>query len=206
MAAEQAEPRRGTTAAALHALAAADDPSLAVEDIVAALGEHGFGVLILLLALPNLVPGPPIPGFSLPFAVGIALLGLQLLVGLEAPALPGWLRRRPVGRARFRRFVARAEPLLLRLERWVRPRPSPLTERRGERLVGLSLAVLGLVLALPVPFGNTPVTLSIILVALGLLEGDGAALRWGLGAGLAALLWNALLIAAGATLLELLVG
>jgi hypothetical protein len=61
---------------------------------------------------------------------------------------------------------------------------------------------LSVVLALPVPFGNTPVALSIIVIALGQLEGDGVALLAGIIAGLTATLWNGVLIAAGAELLH----
>jgi len=173
---------------------------LAVADLLRALGDQGFGLLILLLALPNVVPGPVIPGFSVPFAIGIALLGLQLAIGWHAPRLPGWLKRLSIERRRFERFVLRTEPVLLRLERWLRPRPSGLTEGPGERLVGISLIALSLILALPVPFGNAPMGLGIIIIALGLLEGDGRALTIGLAAGLAAALWNATLIVAGAEL------
>ncbi|HEV2546682.1 MAG TPA: exopolysaccharide biosynthesis protein [Stellaceae bacterium] len=172
----------------------------AVADLLAALGDQGFGLLILLLALPNVVPGPMIPGFSVPFAIGIALLGLQLAVGWHSPRLPGWLKRLAIERRRFERFVLRTESVLLRLERWLRPRPSGLTEGPGERLVGVSLIALSLILALPVPFGNAPMGLGIIIIALGLLEGDGRALVIGLAASLAATLWNVALIIAGAEL------
>jgi hypothetical protein len=192
---------RGGTAAALRRLA--DNPGgprFSVGDLLAALGDQGFGLLILALALPNAVPGPMIPGFSLPFAFGIAALGLQLAWGLHTPRLPQALKRLSVEQQRFRRIVGRAEPLLLRLERWLRPRPSPLNAGRGERLVGLALVALSAVLALPIPLGNMPVALSIIALALGLLEGDGLALLLGLGAGFAAATWNVVLVAAGAEL------
>jgi hypothetical protein len=190
-----------STAAALRWLAEQhDQPRFAVADLLAALGDQGFGLFVLALALPNVVPGPMIPGFSVPFALGIAALGLQLALGLHTPRLPRRLRQLSLPRERFRRLVDRAEPLLLRLERWLRPRPSALTSGMGERLIGVALMALSLVLALPVPFGNTPVALSIIVIALGLLEGDGPALTLGLAAGLAAALWNALLIFAGAEL------
>jgi hypothetical protein len=110
--------------------------------------------------------------------------------------------RLSVERQRFRRLVDRTEPLLLRLERWLRPRRSPLTEGPGERLIGIALIGLSVVLALPVPFGNTPIALSIIIIALGQLEGDGLALLLGVAAGLGAALWNAVLIFAGAELLQ----
>jgi len=179
---------------------------LAIADVMTALGDQGFGLLVLLLALPNAIPGPLIPGFSLPFALGIAALGLQLTLGLRTPRLPGWFKRLSMTHDRFHRFVDRAEPLLLRLERWLRPRPSPLTDAAGERLVGLALIALSAVLALPVPLGNLPIALSIIVIALGLLEGDGRALSFGLAAGLAAMLWNAVIVFAGAELVRAAIG
>lgn len=196
---KQAIPRG--TAAALRWLA--DRPGatrFSIDDLLAALGDQGFGLLVFALALPNVVPGPLIPGFSVPFALGIAALGLQLVLGLHAPRLPRRLRRLSLAQPRFRHMVDRTEPWLVRLERWLRPRPSPLTTDAGERLVGLALIALSLVLALPVPFGNTPVALSIIVIALGQLEGDGVALTAGIVAGIVASLWNAFLIAAGAEL------
>jgi hypothetical protein len=195
--------RRRSTAAALRRLAEGHVAErLAVGDLLDALGDQSFGLLILLLALPNVVPGPLVPGFSVPFALGIAALGVQLAVGLHTPRLPRRLKRLSMPQRRFHRLVDRAEPLLLRVERWLKPRPSGLTDGVGERLVGVALVALSLVLALPVPFGNSPIGVSIIIVALGLLEGDGVALTVGLVAGLAAASWNAALIVAGAELFE----
>jgi hypothetical protein len=194
------DPPRGIAAALRRLSEEHRSERFAVTDLLAALGDQGFGLLILLLALPNVVPGPMIPGFSVPFAIGIALLGLQLAIGWHSPRLPGWLKRLSIERGRFERFVLRTEPVLLRLERWLRPRPSGLTEGPGERLVGVSLISLSLILALPVPFGNAPMALGIIIIALGLLEGDGRALTIGLAASLAAALWNVALIIAGAEL------
>ena len=191
-------PSRGIAAALRRLSEEHRGDRFAVADLLAALGDQGFGLLVMLLALPNVVPGPMIPGFSVPFAIGIALLGLQLAMGWHSPRLPGWLKRLSIERRRFERFVLRTEPVLLRLERWLRPRPSGLTEGPGERLVGVSLIALSLILALPVPFGNAPMGLGIIIIALGLLEGDGRALTIGLATSLAAALWNVALIIAGA--------
>jgi hypothetical protein len=195
-------PGRGA-AAALRRLAEEHQPSrFSVADLLGALGDQGFGLLILVLALPNAIPGPMIPGFSVPFALAIALLGLQLARGFPVPRLPAWLKRRSMSSDGFRRFVFRTEPLLRRLERWLKPRPSGLTQGPGERLIGTVLIALSAVLVLPVPFGNAPIALAIMVIALGLLEGDGRALTLGLAAGLLATLWNASLIFAGAFILE----
>jgi hypothetical protein len=198
---------RDSTAAALRHLA--DDPRnmrFSVAELLSALGDHGFGLLLFALALPNALPGPLIPGFSVPFALGIAALGLQLALGMHTPRLPQWLQRLSMDQARFRRLVDRSEPLLRRLERWLRPRPSPLTAGPGERLLGLALIGLSVVLALPIPFGNMPVALSIMVIALGQLEGDGTALLLGLIAGAAATLWNAALVLASVKLITAAIG
>ncbi len=195
------EDSRAGIAAALRRVANGHNgPRFAVADLLGALGDHGFGLLVLALALPNAVPGPMIPGFSVPFALGIAALGLQLAAGLRSPWLPRRITRLSMEHERFRRLIDRAEPLLLRIERWLRPRSSLFTDAAGERLIGIALVALSAVLALPVPFGNSPVALSIMIIALGLLEGDGRALMLGVIAGLAAALWNAGLIFAGAEL------
>ncbi len=197
------EPPPDSTAGALRWLADHHrGKRLAVAELLAALSDHGFGLLLLLLALPNAVPGPLIPGFSVPFALGIAALGLQLARGWHTPQLPRWLLALSMESRRFRRLVDRTEPLLLRLERWLRPRRASLTGGPGERLVGLALIGLSVVLALPVPFGNTPIAFSIIVIALGQLEGDGVALLLGLIAGLVASLWNLALILVGAELFK----
>ena len=203
MTAPHAGTARGGTAAALRRLADDHDAArLSIADVLAALSDQGFGLLLLALALPNAMPGPLIPGFSVPFAAGIAALGLQLALGLHTPRLPRRMQRLSIDAARFRRLVGRTEPLLLRLERWLRPRPSPLTDGPGERIVGIALVALSAVLALPVPFGNTPVALSVMLLALGQLEGDGVALLFGLVSGLLASLWNLALILVGAELFK----
>jgi hypothetical protein len=61
---------------------------------------------------------------------------------------------------------------------------------------------LSAVLALPIPLGNTPMALSIMLIALGLLEGDGLALMLGLPVGVVAVLYNGVLVFAGTRLFE----
>lgn len=199
---EPATERTGTAAALRRLADRHGAPRLSIDDLLVALGDQGFGLLVFALALPNALPGPLIPGFSVPFAIGIAALGLQLALGLHAPWLPRRLRLLAMEQRGVRRLIDRAEPWLRRLERWLRPRPSPLTAEPGERLVGIALIGLSVVLALPVPFGNTPVALSIIVIALGQLEGDGLALMAGIVAGIAASLWNAFLIMAGAELFE----
>jgi hypothetical protein len=183
--------------ALLWALAERAPESISLGAIAAALEDRGFGIAILCLALPNALPGPYIPGLSAVLGLPIVWLGWQLALGRDHPQLPSWLQRRSLSRGRFVGFVARAVPVLARLERWLVPRQGWLTQAPGQRVPGLALVFYGLVLMLPVPFGNLPVGFAIAVLALGLIEQDNRALGWGLALGAAACLWTAALVAIG---------
>src|SRR3546814_654013 len=74
--------------------------------------------------------------------------------------------------ARFERMLS---PWLGRLERLVKPRlPLLLDHRVAGMLSGLLLVLLGLLLALPIPFTNYIFGSLLLLFALALLERDGA--------------------------------
>jgi hypothetical protein len=165
---------------------------ISVGDMVEALGDRGFGLLLLLLTLPNAVPVPG-PGLSAVLALPAALLAAQMAVGLSRPRLPRRLRCWSFSRARVAGVLAYARPMLERLEAVMRPR-RPMA---GDRLTGAICLVLALVLALPIPLGNAPVAWALILVALGAVERDGVATAVGMAAGAAAVAWNVLLVFAG---------
>jgi len=189
------------------ALILADHPAerISLGELLDALADHGFGLLILVPAVINAIPGPHIPGFSLPFAIALVVLGAQLALGWSSPWVPGRIRRWSVTSVGFSRFLDRALPPIRRAEAWLRPRPSWLTEPAGERLIGIAVIVLSMVLALPVPFGNGAIAYALVALALGLMEEDSRALGVGLVLGLLALALNAALIAGGAlAILELL--
>jgi hypothetical protein len=172
-------------------------PRIFLAEFADALGERGFALLILLLALPNAIPGPAVPGLSTLTGLPLTLLALQLACGWTRPRLPGAVMRRSIPLERFRRWVERAAPRLRRFERYFDHRPSRLTTPAGHRSIGAALVVLGIVLSLPVPFGNLPAALSIMVLAFGLLEEDSRALLAGLGAGALSCFWVGLLLVAG---------
>ena len=188
---------RARTSAVLRELAGRAGERVSLGELGAALEDRAFGILVLCLALPNAVPGPYIPGLSAILALPIMWLGLQLALGRSEPRLPGFLRRRSFPRQRFARFVARATPLLDRVEGWLGPHPGWLTETRGHRFLGFALIIYGFGLSLPVPLGNLPVAVGISILALGLVEEDSRALRWGLVSGLLGCLWLLALVGFG---------
>lgn len=179
---------------------------ISVGELLDALSDHGFGLLILVPALINAIPGPHIPGFSLPFAIALIVLGAQLALGRPSPWIPSRVRLWSVTSAGYARFLDRVLPIIRRIEAWLGPRPSWLTEPTGQRVIGITVVLLSLVLAFPIPFGNAPVAFALMVLALGLMEEDSRALGLGLVLGGLALAWNTLLVAGGVLAIAELLG
>ena len=142
-------------------------------DLLAGLGRRAFGMMLFVASLPAFIPVPGVAGaISGPLC---ALVGLQLLVGLRRPWLPGFIARRGPKRASLVKFDNMLSPWLARLERLVRPRMTQVLDHRvAAMFTGLLLSVLGLLLALPIPFTNYMFGALMMAFALALLERDGA--------------------------------
>lgn len=136
-------------------------------DVTRLLGDRGYGVLMFVLVLPGAVPG-----LSSIAAIPLALVAVQLAIGLPRPWLPRFLAARSLSRTDFARVVERVEPYLMRIERLLRPRFALLTGPIGERLMGVMCLVLALLLTVPI-LVNLPLVVPIALMALAIIERDG---------------------------------
>jgi hypothetical protein len=141
---------------------------LSLGDIEAALGDRGFGLMILVFTLPTLIPG-----IAMLAAIPLAMLAIQLMVGLGKPWLPKAILRRSTSRADFQRIVERIKPHLLRAEKVLKPRLNYFATSYAERLIGFACLVLTLLLPLPWPFGNLMLAVPLIMLALALIARDG---------------------------------
>ena len=159
---------------------------ISIGAIVDMLAERGFGLLILLLALPTCLPIAP-PGLSAIAGFPIAVIALQMVGGLPRPWLPKRILARTVSTEDLRKVVRGGLPVIERMEKVLKPRFSLLTGPLAERMVGLLIALLGLMLASPIPFTNIPISFAILFLALGLIEQDGLMTSIGIAGGLAAL-------------------
>ncbi|MDR6992387.1 exopolysaccharide biosynthesis protein [Luteimonas sp. 3794] len=163
----------------LLAAMALGDPGdqLRFADLLLGLGKRAFGMMLFVATLPAFIPIPGVGG-----AVGgplVVLVGLQLLMGLRKPWLPRWLANRGPHRSSVQRFETVVEPWLRRVERVSRPRlPGVLDHRAAAMFTGLQLVLLGVLLALPIPFTNYVFGLLLLAYALALLERDGALMLW----------------------------
>ncbi len=143
-------------------------------------GERGFGLVLLLLALPNFIPAPiGVGAVTGPLA---SFCGLQLLFGLERPWMPRRMRSVRLKRSTFQKTLGVVGKLLRGLEKLSRPRWDSMVGPIGLRITGFLLIGLGIALALPIPFTNYPFGALLILLSIALMERDGVlmVICWGL--------------------------
>jgi hypothetical protein len=155
-----------------------------VRDIVAGLGERGLGVLIAIFALPNLLPST-VPFGNVATGIPPLFLAVQLMLGYVQPILPAFIADRSVATATLKAFVPRVTAILRWFERLLAPRLPWVTGRLAERLFGGFCVVLAIASTLPIPFGHNLPALGLVLIGLGLIERDGAAILSGALIGLA---------------------
>jgi len=178
--------REAGTRALLDSLAQGNpDDLLTLRDLLAGLGRRAFGMLLFVASLPAFIPIPIGGAIAGPLVV---LIGVQLLIGLRRPWLPGFIARRGPRRDAMARFDRRISPWLGRLEHLIKPRLTAVLDHRAASIfTGLLLVVLGLLTSLPIPLTNMLFGALLLFFALALLERDGVLMLVSWVAGLVAI-------------------
>ena len=177
--------REAGTRALLDSLAQGNpDDLLTLRDLLAGLGRRAFGMLLFVASLPAFIPIPIGGAIAGPLVV---LIGVQLLVGLRRPWLPGFIARRGPRRDAMARFDRRISPWLGRLEHLIKPRLTAVLDHRAASMfTGLLLVLLGVLTSLPIPLTNMLFGALLLAFALALLERDGVLMLVSWVAGIAA--------------------
>ena len=187
-----------TSVAIRHLAERARGRDVTVGEILAALKDRGFGVFMILFALPNAV----IPGISFILGAPVVLFALQLAFGQGEVWLPEVMRRQKLSSVLFEKVAARVETFLVWVEKRSMPRWCSIVSGAGERVLGLYIAVVAAFLMMPVPFGNGLPALGIALMAVGLIEKDGKAAVAGMILGFLGAVYIGVAVAAGVEALK----
>jgi len=146
---------------------------MSVGELIDGMGGRAFSIILLLLTLPIAVPGPP--GLPTAFCIPLIIVTAQLCLGRPAPWLPNFVRKRTFTRDGLLVILRKIRPHLARLEGVCRPRLLRMTDRYGERWVGVFyfLCVVVLCNPIPIPFSHIPLAIALTALALGFVERDG---------------------------------
>tara|TARA_R110002012_G_scaffold193568_2_gene361169 strand:- start:598 stop:1173 length:576 start_codon:yes stop_codon:yes gene_type:complete len=157
-----------------------------LSEVITGLKNRVLGCIMLLFALPCVMPMPP----GVPAIAGLVLLscGIHLAIGRESLWMPSAFSRQTISRKTLESIIARAVPVARRIERLCQPRWEWATSRLGRIGIGATVIVLALILILPIPFlGNLPPGIAIAILALGIIERDGVVIILGMFASAIAL-------------------
>jgi hypothetical protein len=152
----------------------AGDRAVPLREVIFALRNRAYLLLVVLRALPFIQP-VPLPGLSTPLGLAIVLIALRLSLG-QRPWLPMRIQRAKLPAGFFGKMITFTARLLRYLESVLRPRWAFLTETpllNQLHAIGILISALILLLPLPIPFSNLLPAWAIFLLACGLLERDG---------------------------------
>lgn len=173
--------QRSRTSDVLLALAErAREENVTLRTMTDRLGDRTFGVMLIVIAAFNVIPF-----ISMLAGPLVSVLGIQMFLGLTRTRLPAAVLDWELPPERVEAALLAMEPRVRSIERYIRPRWHFTEAPVVDRLNGLIIVILGLVIAIPVPFTNIAPALVVIVMGLGLLERDGLVQILALASGLA---------------------
>lgn len=150
-------------------------------------------MILAVIAIPAVVPSPGLP-VGMVFGAALVIAAMSMVVGAHKPRFPAILGKMRLSGNAISLLETRGTALLRKLERHMKPRAAGLLTVPLVRALGLIGALMGVLIALPIPFGNTLPGLSVLLMGLGLAARDGLAV---LGSVILALVATGVSIALG---------
>jgi len=152
---------------------------ITVGELMSRIAERSYGMLLVLLALPTLIPVLP-PGSAATIGLIYTIIGFQMLIGKKYPWLPERARNYRLSEKIVFKLRERGVSLFRVLERFTNSRWLLFGTDVMLRLVALPVILMGIILFTPLPFMNTVPALSVLLLGIGLLNKDGIFLLAGL--------------------------
>ena len=153
-------------------LAHNEQDSLTFGTILDELKDKGFGIALVLLALPSALPVPA-AGYSVPFGLFCILLALQMMLGRSEPALPDRVRSFELKSKLIYRMLGGLKKFFKMTEYLIRPRLKQANSKLGRFFLALVVLAMGVLMCIPIPGTNTFPAMVIFLIGVGLTEEDG---------------------------------
>lgn len=163
------DPKQGFIGLVADLAAVSGPEGMTLREIRDRMDERAFGLMILILAIPCLVPAL----YGVPQIVGIPILILagQMLIGRVEPWLPQAVLNRRVPKAWLDRMADFAVKRMGWFERLARPRLAVFAHGWAERAAALFMIIATLTIVLPMT--NTVPSVALTLMSVGLIQRDG---------------------------------
>lgn len=167
--------------------------------LVAILGRASYPLVILVLSVLNMLPGPPGYGGTLAITIisvtGATVLGRPLQLG-------GWVGRRVLPPLLLARLIGQMQWFAGLVAKVSRPRLAVLTGPRSELPTAIFILLVSLPMVVPIPFINAVPNTGIAVICVSRINHDGLGVLLGgliavIGLGVAGgAIWGATMLAA----------
>jgi hypothetical protein len=165
-----------------------------IKQIVEAIGEGQPAISLMFFSIPGMLP---VPGTSDLSGIPAGLIAGQMIAGKTEVKLPQFILLRSVPRRSLAVAIHAVVPFIELAEKVTKPRHQWAADPVAQRVLGVVILILALVIAVPVLGFNLPHAASIFMISLGLVQQDGLAILLGVAAGLISLaLFSGMSIAA----------
>lgn len=170
-----------------------DERGPSIGELSAAVGDKGFGLLLMILSLPSALPVPA-PGYSTPFGIAIAIIAIQMLVGRHSVWLPEKIKHLRINPGLAEKMIGAASKFLRMVEHLIKPRQRWIRSKGGHAALAIVIIVMACLMMLPIPLTNTFPAMVIFMIGIGLSEEDGLLAIAAFAVGLAAVALYAYII------------
>lgn len=145
---------------------------VSMQSMAQAHGAGANGALLLLLAMPCLLP---VPGVGTVLGVGLAALAVAMWRGHCAPCLPRRVAELELPRYWAQRVLSGLASAYDFAGRHARARLCHLAVPRRRSATALAVGLMASVVIMPIPFGNLLPAIALMFIGLGLVFQDGVA-------------------------------
>ena len=164
-------------ASLLRRAAEQDQSHMTLSRLVELLGSRAHRLLLLVVSLFNMVPGPPGYGGTIAWTTCAIAIGMLMARPIRLPGLIG-NRKLPLS------VMVRASEQVVKvaniLARFSRPRMRWLTGAAANLPYAILVILVSVVMALPIPFINAIPNVGLCIIAFSMLNRDGAGVIVGL--------------------------
>jgi hypothetical protein len=163
-----AEPRTKTSDVMLVLIERSSQSDVSLRILTDRMGDRIFGMLLILISVFSAIPFvSSIAGLLITF------LGIQMVIGRKIAWLPSLILDHELHGKSVVLALKTFEPKIRTLERYIRPRIPCSEAFIFDRVNGLFIAILGIIIAIPLPFTNIIPAIVVGVMGLGLIERDG---------------------------------
>ncbi|MGM9513615.1 exopolysaccharide biosynthesis protein [Roseateles sp. DB2] len=159
------------------AAATLQDERVSMQAMAQAHGPEAHGALLLLLAMPCLLP---VPGVATALGMGLAVLAVAMWRGRCASDLPKHVAALELPRHWAQRVLVGLASAYALAGRHARARLSHLASAGRRSGLALVVGMMAAIIVMPIPFGNVLPAMALSFIGLGLVFRDGLAVLMGL--------------------------